>query len=156
MFIGPISTLNSQLTYKNTQHTKIMDGEQPSWLAGDGGASSTPAAEPEPEPTPVESPAPVAASAPVSTSAEKAASAPTTDNVAGSILTSMQKDVNTTQANIIAASNEADEKELPRLILFMRILNMAAAALLITASVSKKIHIHFVLIKKSDPPQCPT
>ena len=105
-----------------------MDGEQPSWLAGDGGASSTPAAEPAPAPTPAP-----AAAAP-STSAEKAASAPTTDNVAGSILGSMQKDVNTTQANI--AANEADEKELPRLILFMRVLNMAAAVLLITASVS--------------------
>ena len=129
-----------------------MDGEQPSWLAGDGGASSTPAAEPAPAPTPAP-----AAAAP-STSAEKAASAPTTDNVAGSILGSMQKDVNTTQANI--AANEADEKELPRLILFMRVLNMAAAVLLITASVSTMcnsyIFLYMIIKIRSAPHAAPT
>lgn len=60
----------------------------------------------------------------------KTASATPTDNVAGSILSSMTKRA---EAN---EKPEVDESDLPKMILFMRVMNMAAAALLITCSVS--------------------
>lgn len=109
----------------------MVDGETPSWLDGADSNPTTLAAEvdtsiPAPSSTPAPTPA-VSAPPPA---------APTTDNVAGSILTSMNKDVKTTQSKIAAAAAVEDEKDLPKLILFMRILNMAAAVLLITCSVS--------------------
>jgi len=114
-----------------------MDGETtPSWL--EEGASSTPAAA-APEP-PVETPtAPAAFVTPPQPSTTS--TAPTsTDNVAGSILASST--VNNTESNNNAngaagvnAVNAADEAELPRIILLMRVTNMAAAAALITCSV---------------------
>jgi len=109
----------------------MVDGETPSWLDGADSNPATLAAEVDTSiPAPSSTPAPTpAASAP-------APAAPTTDNVAGSILTSMNKDVKTTQSKIAAAAAVEDEKDLPKLILFMRILNMAAAVLLITCSVS--------------------
>lgn len=111
-----------------------MDGETPSWLE-EGGDSSTPGAA-EPSPPHAENPAPPAFSldetSPASNKTEKAdpARAETTDNVAGSILP------NAADSNAkVAASNAEDEKDLPKIILMMRVLNMAAAALLITCSV---------------------
>jgi len=114
----------------------MVDGETPSWLDGADSNPATLAAEVDTSiPAPSSTPAPTpAASAP-------APAAPTTDNVAGSILTSMNKDVKTTQSKIAAAAAVEDEKDLPKLILFMRILNMAAAVLLITCSVIELVRI---------------
>ena len=109
----------------------MVDGETPSWLDGADSNPATLAAEVDTSiPTPSSTPAPTPAA-----SAPAPAAAPTTDNVAGSILTSMNKDVKTTQSKIAAAAAVEDEKDLPKLMLFMRILNMVAAVLLITCSV---------------------
>ncbi|KAL7528952.1 hypothetical protein ACHAXR_002716 [Thalassiosira sp. AJA248-18] len=110
-----------------------MDGESPSWL--EDGASSTPAAA-DPTP-PYTAPAVDAAASPAFTideAAEKTARAPAaTDNVAGSILASMNTKSNADTAP--AATNDVDEADLPKIILVMRVLNMASAVLLITCSI---------------------
>ena len=105
-----------------------MDGATPSWLDGD--ASSTPA--PAEEPTPALAPAPVAAD----NSAPAGRSAPQQDNVAGSILAGISKKNETPPVAAAPANDAADEADLPKIILLMRVMNMAAATLLITASVS--------------------
>ena len=84
----------------------MVDGETPSWLDGADSNPATLAAEvdtsiPAPSSTPAPTPAP-AASAPA---------APTTDNVAGSILTSMNKDVKTTQSKIALPAWAAPGKQ---------------------------------------------
>ena len=108
----------------------MVDGETPSWLDGADSNPATLAAE-------VDTSIPAPSSTPASTPAVSAPPpAAPTDNVAGSILTSMNKDVKTTQSKIAAAAAVEDEKDLPKLMLFMRILNMVAAVLLITCSVS--------------------
>ena len=109
----------------------MVDGETPSWLDGADSNPATLAAEVDTSIT-----APSSTPAPTPAAAAPPPAAPTTDNVAGSILTSMNKDVKTTQSKMAAAAAVEDEKDLPKLILFMRILNMAAAVLLITCSVS--------------------
>mmetsp|Transcript_35541 Transcript_35541/g.74928 ORF Transcript_35541/g.74928 Transcript_35541/m.74928 type:complete len:245 (-) Transcript_35541:426-1160(-) len=112
-----------------------MDGETPSWL--EEGSSSTPAADPSPpasSPTAASEPsAPPSSFSTPAPSAKTTARVPTdtTDNVAGSILASTGA-ASPPPKPVIP---EADEKDLPKMILFMRILNMAAAALLITCSV---------------------
>ena len=120
-----------------------MDGETPSWL--DEGASSTPAA----APTPAPSSAPDASAAPppafsideTAPPSAKTATAPT-DNVAGSILANMNA---TADAKTAPTSNEEDEKDLPKMILFMRVLNMAAATLLMTCSVSEPTTVNYLI-----------
>ena len=100
-----------------------MDGETPSWLEGNttsSAAAPTPAPAPEPETFDLNEPAP---------SSEKTARAPTTDNVAGTILGSMN-------ATADAPKKEVDESDLPKMIMIMRLLNLAAAGLLIGVSVS--------------------
>lgn len=100
-----------------------MDGETPSWLEGNttsSAAAPTPAPAPEPETFDLNEPAP---------SSEKTARAPTTDNVAGTILSSMN-------ATADAPKKEVDESDLPKMIMIMRLLNLAAAGLLIGVSVS--------------------
>ena len=106
-----------------------MDGETPSWLEGNttsSAAAPTPAT-PAPEPA---SPAP---------SSEKTARAPTTDNVAGTILGSMN-------ATADAPKKEVDESDLPKMIFVMRLLNLAAAGLLIGVSVSLQDFLNLSLI----------
>ena len=103
-----------------------MDGATPSWLDGD--ASSTPA--------PAEEPAPALAPAPAADSAPAGRSAPQQDNVAGSILAGITKKNETPPVAAAPANDAADEADLPKIILLMRVMNMAAATLLITASVS--------------------
>lgn len=102
-----------------------MDGETPSWLEGNTSAAApTPAPAPEPASEPetfdLNEHAP---------SSEKTARAPTTDNVAGTILGSMN-------ATADAPKKEVDESDLPKMIMIMRLLNLAAAGLLIGVSVS--------------------
>ena len=112
-----------------------MADEQPSWLDGDDGKGSTPVADDLPPPIPTPEPAAPSPLAAEPTTTTTTTTTNTTDNVAGSILSSMNKDVNTTQSKIATAAAVEDEKDLPKLILFMRVLNMAAAVLLITCSV---------------------
>jgi hypothetical protein len=103
-----------------------MDGETPSWLEGTTSAAAPTPAPPAPEPASepetfdLNEPAP---------SSEKTARAPTTDNVAGTILGSMN-------ATADAPKKEVDESDLPKMIFVMRVLNLAAAGLLIGVSVS--------------------
>jgi hypothetical protein len=100
-----------------------MDGETPSWLEGNDAATPTPVPPPkptsEPETFDLNQPAP---------SSAKTSRAPPTDNVAGSIL-------NNSNSTAEAPKREVDESDLPKMILFMRILNLAAAGLLIATSV---------------------
>lgn len=108
----------------------------PSWLSE--GASSTPAAA-EPEPSPAPTPAPEGlASAP----AAKSASSPPTDNIAGSIMANASAglDANT------AAPSAVDEAALSKAILMMRVLNMAAAVLLVTTSVLQMVGIPHISV----------
>src|SRR5210317_1988859 len=114
-----------------------MDGETPSWLEGNttsSAAASTPAPAPEPASEPetfdLNEPAP---------SSEKTARAPTTDNVAGTILGSMN-------ATADAPKKEVDESDLPKMIFVMRLLNLAAAGLLIGVSVSLQDFLNLSLI----------
>jgi len=125
-----------------------MDGETPSWLeegtapsppaeAPTSAAATAPAAPPTAPPTGAFSlddksaPATTAASP---GDAAAARDAPATDNVARSILGSAGAEA-TAATTAAAAAGGAKEEDLPRLILSMRVLNMAAAALLITCSV---------------------
>lgn len=100
-----------------------MDGETPSWLEGDA-ASPAPAPVPVPEPT--SEPETFDLNEPAQPS-EKTARAPT-DNVAGSIM-------NTIKATGDKPEKVVDETDLPKMIFFMRVLNLAAAGLLIAVSV---------------------
>ena len=124
-----------------------MADEQPSWLDGDDGKGSAPVADlPPPIPTPEPAaPSPLVAEPTTTATTNK------TDNVAGSILSSMNKDVNTTQSKIAAVAAVEDEKDLPKLILFMRVLNMAAAVLLITCSVRFIVCIIYIGILVHPP-----
>jgi len=121
-----------------------MDDATPSWL--EEGPSSPPAASADPSPPPAEpTPSPsfsiddgnAAPSAAPAAVAEKstARTAPATDNVAGTMLNSM----NDAKAKAEASVAVADESDLPRMILLMRVTNMAAAALLITCSILELI-----------------
>eukprot|EP00580_Thalassiosira_gravida_P000678 CAMPEP_0201622798 /NCGR_PEP_ID=MMETSP0492-20130828/47586_1 /ASSEMBLY_ACC=CAM_ASM_000837 /TAXON_ID=420259 /ORGANISM="Thalassiosira gravida, Strain GMp14c1" /LENGTH=245 /DNA_ID=CAMNT_0048092391 /DNA_START=208 /DNA_END=945 /DNA_ORIENTATION=+ len=113
-----------------------MDDETPSWL--EQGASSTPAAAAAAPEPPAETPAAPPAFAlsedvvtPTDKTENKTAPTSSTDNVAGSIFAGST--VNNTEN--AAAVNAADEAELPRIILLMRVTNMAAATALIICSV---------------------
>lgn len=102
-----------------------MDGETPSWLEGD---SASPAPTPVPVPEPTSQPEAFDLNQPAPSS-EKTARAPTTtDNVAGSIM-------NTINTASDKPEKEVDESDLPRVIFIMRLLNLAAAGLLIAVSV---------------------
>ena len=115
-----------------------MDGdEEPSW------ASSAPAAEAATEAPSSSSSSSAAtggladATTATGSSAKAKASKVTKDNIAGSILGSM----NATKKNkeitaAAAAANQAEEPDLTKTILFMRLINMVAAVLLVTVSVS--------------------
>jgi hypothetical protein len=111
-----------------------MDGETPSWLEEGGGSAAQPP--PVPPPSPLNSgDSDAAAPAP----AKSPRDAPPTDNVAGSILASMNAKMKKHPDATTAAAGTAgaeDNENLAKLIVFMRVLNMAASALLITASVS--------------------
>lgn len=121
-----------------------MDGETPSWL--DEGASSTPAADPSPAPpsAPEASAVPPLAPIEAAPASEKTARAPaaTTDNVAGSILASMNAESNVNTA----APTAEEEQELSKVILFMRVANMGAAVLLITCSILQLIGIPHISV----------
>lgn len=98
-----------------------MDGETPSWLEAEAAAPPAPAApEPTSEPETFDLNQPAAPS-------EKTARAPT-DNIAGSIMNT----INTTDTK---PEKEVDESDLPKMIFVMRLLNLAAAGLLIAVSV---------------------
>lgn len=101
-----------------------MDGETPSWLEGD---SASPAPTPVPVPEPTSQPEAFDLNQPAPSS-KKTARAPTTDNVAGSIM-------NTINTASDKQEKEVDESDLPRVIFIMRLLNLAAAGLLIAVSV---------------------
>lgn len=114
-----------------------MDGEKPSWLEGNDAEAPTPVPPPEPTSEPetfdLNQPPP---------SSAKTARAPTTDNVAGSILSN-------SNANANAPKKEVDESDLPKMIFVMRLLNLAAAGLLIAVSVrffsQKMIHVTTII-----------
>lgn len=104
-----------------------MDGdEEPTW------ASSAPAAEQASTGAPSSS---VSAGLADTT---KASSKVAKDNIAGSILGSMNATKKTKEitAAAAAAANQGEEQDLTKTILFMRVLNMGAAVLLVTCSVS--------------------
>ena len=103
-----------------------MDGETPSWLESE---SPSPASTPAPVPEPTSEPETFDLNEPAPSS-EKTARAPTTDNIAGTIL----NNANTTAD---APTKEVDESDLPKMIFVMRLMNLAAAGLLIAVSVSK-------------------
>lgn len=100
-----------------------MDGETPSWLESDAAPAPTPVPVPEPPSEPetfdLNEPAP---------SSKKTARAAPTDNIAGSIM----NNIKTTGDK---PEKEVDESDLPRMIFLMRVLNLAAAGLLIAVSV---------------------
>lgn len=102
-----------------------MDGETPSWLEAD---APIPAPIPVPVPEPTSGPETFDLNQPAPTS-EKTARAPTTDNIAGSIMNT----INTTDNN--KPEREVDESDLPKMIFVMRLLNLGAAGLLIAVSV---------------------
>ncbi len=109
-----------------------MNGdEEPSW------ASSTPAAEAATGAPPSASLGGGDATAAASSSVKKAAKV-TKDNIAGSILGSMNATKRTKEitADAAAAANQEEEQDLTKTILFMRVVNMGAAVLLVTCSVS--------------------
>ncbi|KAL3808199.1 hypothetical protein ACHAXA_007927 [Cyclostephanos tholiformis] len=114
-----------------------MDGETPSWL--EEGESTDP-------PPPVPPPTKPDASNATAPAAGSARDAPAIDNVSGSILasmTSMRDKSNAPPAAAPAATTAegGDKEELSKLIVFMRALNMAAAALLITTSIIQMVGI---------------
>lgn len=114
-----------------------MDGETPSWLEeGESAAQPPPVAPPplNPEKNSDAAAPPAPATAPVA-----ARDGLATDNVAGSFLASMGAKKKPDVSPAAATATVEDDKELPKLILFMRVLNMAAATLLITVSVSRSI-----------------
>ena len=106
--------------------TMTMDGdEEPTW------ASSAPAAEQASTGAPSSS---VSAGLADTT---KASSKVAKDNIAGSILGSMNATKKTKEITAAAAAaNQGEEQDLTKTILFMRVLNMGAAVLLVTCSVS--------------------
>ncbi|KAL7530822.1 hypothetical protein ACHAWF_003529 [Thalassiosira exigua] len=121
-----------------------MDGATPSWL--EEGSGSAPAA----EATTTDLPPPVAAPA-VETPAPSAAAparapAVQTDNVAATILGAAGTRANASAEAEAAAQAAADEKDLPRVILFMRVLNMAAAILLVTTSILMLVQIPHISV----------
>jgi hypothetical protein len=127
------------LTIFPTESIMGMDGETPSWLEEGGSAAALPppVAPPPPLYPGGDSDAAAAPAAPAKAALGAARDAPPTDNVAGSILASMnakKKPDATTAAGTIADAE--DNEKLSKLIVFMRVLNMAASALLITVSVS--------------------
>lgn len=128
-FVALLLYLNHRLIFHHIVTTTKMDGETPSWLEADSAAPEpTPAPVPEPTPEPetfdLNHPPP---------SSDKTARAPTTDNIAGSIL-------NNAKTSTDAPQNEVDESDLPKMIFVMRLLNLAAAGLLIAVSVRFTCH----------------
>lgn len=116
-----------------------MNGdEEPSW------ASSTPAAEAATGAPPSSSSSSASAglgggdaTAAASSTAGKKASKISKDNIAGSILGSMNATKKTKEITAAAAAaNQEEEQDLTKTILFMRVVNMAASVLLVTCSVS--------------------
>lgn len=105
-----------------------MDGETPSWLETEAAA---PAPTPVPVPEPTSEPETFDLNEPAAPS-EKTARAPT-DNIAGSIMNT----INTTENK---PEKEVDESDLPKMIFVMRLLNLAAAGLLIAVSVRFLCH----------------
>ena len=105
-----------------------MDGETPSWL--EESAAEAPA--PEPAPTTEAPPSAFSIDDTPEPTSKTAPSAPQTDNVAGSILKSM---------NAKAEAADVDESDLPRMILFMRVANLVAAGLLIACSIVELVSI---------------
>jgi hypothetical protein len=115
-----------------------MNGdEEPSW------ASSTPTAEAATGAPPSSSSSSASAglgggdaTAAASSTAGKKASKISKDNIAGSILGSMNATKKTKEITTAAAANQEEEQDLTKTILFMRVVNMAASVLLVTCSVS--------------------
>ena len=113
-----------------------MDGETPSWLEEGGSAAAMP------PPVAPDSDAAAAPAAPAkSAPGGSVRDAPPTDNVAGSILASMNAKkkppgATTTTSAVGTIADAEDNEKLSKLIVFMRVLNMAASVLLITVSVS--------------------
>eukprot|EP00985_Skeletonema_marinoi_P001611 scaffold650_cov127-Skeletonema_marinoi.AAC.5 len=113
-----------------------MDGETPSWLEGD---SASPAPTPVPVPEPTSQPEAFDLNQPAPSS-EKTARAPTTtDNVAGSIM-------NTINTASDKPEKEVDESDLPRVIFIMRLLNLAAAGLLIAVSIVQLVGLPHISV----------
>ncbi|KAL3768312.1 hypothetical protein ACHAWU_006694 [Discostella pseudostelligera] len=119
-----------------------MDGdEEPSW------ASSAPAAEAATEAPSSSSSSSAAAAGGLAdattatgSSAKAKASKVTKDNIAGSILGSMNATKKTKEITAAAAAaNQAEEPDLTKTILFMRLINMVAAVLLVTVSILQLI-----------------
>lgn len=100
-----------------------MDGETPSWLEGD---AASPAPTPVPVPEPTSEPETFDLNEPAPSSKKTARAAAPTDNIAGSIM----NNIKTTEPE-----KEVDESDLPKMIFIMRVLNLAAAGLLIAVSV---------------------
>ncbi len=107
-----------------------MDGETPSWLDEAAAPAPTPAA-----PGPTSEPETFDLNQPAAPS-EKTARAPT-DNIAGSIMNT----INTTDNK---PEKEVDESDLPKMIFVMRLLNLAAAGLLIAVSVRFFMSQHII------------
>lgn len=110
-----------------------MDGETPSWLAGDSGPTPAPAETPPPSSDKVPTSFPLETPPPPSS---KTSSSAPVDNIAGSILASGAADANTL----------GDENELPKVILLMRLLNMAAAGTLIGCSVVELVALPHISV----------
>ena len=133
------------VSQRTTNHERIrltmgMDGETPSWLEEGGSAAALPPPVPPPHLNPGESDA--AAPAPANAAAPAPRNAPPTDNVAGSILASMNAKKKP-DATAAGTTNTEDNENLSKLIVFMRVLNMAASVLLITVSVSRpQCHVY--------------
>ena len=111
-----------------------MDGETPSWLEGD---SASPAPAPVPVPEPTSEPETFDLNEPAQPS-EKTARAPT-DNVAGSIM-------NTIKAEGDKPEKVVDETDLPKMIFFMRVLNLAAAGLVIAVSIVQLVGLPHISV----------
>jgi hypothetical protein len=110
---------------------RTMDGETPSWLEEGESAALPPPVTPPPKPV---------ASDATATATGASRDAPVIDNVSGSILASITASRNKSDVPAAAAATTTeagDKEELSKLIVFMRALNMAAATLLITVSVSR-------------------
>ena len=110
--------------------TSTMDGEAPSWL------EEPAAAAPEPTPAPTEAPPSAFSIDDTPEPTSKTTSSAPTDNVAGSILNSMNA-----RAEAKEKASEVDESDLSRMILFMRVANLAAAGLLISCSIVELVSI---------------
>jgi hypothetical protein len=103
-----------------------MDGdEEPSWASSAAAAEASTGAPSS------------SASAGLAADTTKASSKVAKDNIAGSILGSMNATKKTKEITAAAAAaNQGEEQDLTKTILFMRVLNMGAAVLLVTCSVS--------------------